>query len=230
LLLSSALTPKLGAALDCLQKGGTAWSLALTMALSSWKTSGDLRGSTRQLLSSPPVRGALGALPPQVPLCSLLLLAFKGGKGHLWWLRQLLVMASLAVDNFLPSFGLPSSPLAADLRAPSRKRKDPELAVAVLEANPGAGFKATDSVGHKHGLMGRWAQRAVRLSLQQYFLAMRAFFGCCMVLSVAVDASRVASQNILLGMVLGWVDGVCRGAWLPPQVRNSGFFEPPNRS
>ena len=73
------------------------------------------------------IRRSCHEVPSGLPLWRLLLVGFESGKRHLWWYRQFLVIGALAFDNFLPTLGLPTDPITADVRVVKRKRRDPAL-------------------------------------------------------------------------------------------------------
>eukprot|EP00974_Lingulodinium_polyedra_P100261 9711303-Lingulodinium_polyedra.AAC.1 len=63
------------------------------------------------------IRQACPEVREAIPLSTLLLVGFRQGKGHQWWYQQVLVFSALAIDNFLPTLGLPDNPVSADIRA-----------------------------------------------------------------------------------------------------------------
>ena len=155
------------------------------------------------------------------PFLQLLLQGWAAGPSLLWWWRQWLVIAGLALDNHLPSLGLPSSAVEARVQARKRKRRDPDLEDAFSKEHGSKAPKVQEDLGKLFGLEGKWATHARRKLLVRYLLASRRWFSSCRAVGMAVDASRVGGWETLRGLVCARQPGGAsfRAALLPPQDR-----------
>ena len=132
-----------------------------------------------------------------------------------------MVIAGLALDNHLPSLGLPSSAVEARVQAKKRKRRDPDLEDAFSKEHGSKAPKVQEDLGKLFGLEGKWATHARRKLLVRYLLASRRWFSSCRAVGMAVDASRVGGWETLRGLVCARQPGGAsfRAALLPPQDR-----------
>ena len=132
-----------------------------------------------------------------------------------------MVIAGLALDNHLPSLGLPSSAVEARVQARKRKRRDPDLEDAFSKEHGSKAPKVQEDLGKLFGLEGKWATHARRKLLVKYLLASRRWFSSCRAVGMAVDASRVGGWETLRGLVCARQPGGAsfRAALLPPQDR-----------
>ena len=112
-----------------------------------------------------------------------------------------MVIAGLALDNHLPSLGLPSSAVEARVQARKRKRRDPDLEDANSKEHGSKAPKVQEDLGKLFGLEGKWATHARRKLLVRYLLASRRWFSSCRAVGMAVDASRVGGWETLCGLV-----------------------------
>ena len=71
-------------------------------------------------------------LPKAMPVSRAMVCLRKAGISLEWFLKQLVLIVSLALDSFLPEAGISSDPLAAGVRQQKRKRRDIALAEAVV--------------------------------------------------------------------------------------------------
>eukprot|EP00974_Lingulodinium_polyedra_P082651 8004283-Lingulodinium_polyedra.AAC.1 len=140
--------------------------------------------------------GGMAGLRTQ-PLWDLLLLVHRGGPKWHWLLKQLLVMAGLAIDTFLPQVRQWTDPQEAGVVSARRRRKDPALVSSLLKRHIGMSPATLRALGRSLGLAGEWVGAAQRSRLCQYFFSLRRHFHEPSVLTVAVDASTVGGRNTL---------------------------------
>ena len=173
-------------------------------------------------------QGSGGQEPDELPLSRVLCLLFAAGKRCRRCFRQLCMVIALAMDTFLLHSDLPADPLEADVIMQPRRRRDPLMAQAVAEANPGGSHRLLEAAGKAMGMLGRWAARNQRLILVKYVLACREAFSQSVVLSLALDAASVGDGSTYAGTILGRHPAAEEyvAAWCPPQVRFWGGSKP----